>query len=86
MLTMSSILTMLTMLTRKYKAAARQFLEASLDYCDCPDLMSPNNVAVYGGLCALATFDRTELLKQVGRAGRSFGDEVVYSKSWHELW
>ena len=54
--------------TRKYKAAAKQFLEASLDYCDCPDLMSPNNVAVYGGLCALATFDRTELLKQVGES------------------
>jgi len=53
------------LMTRKYKAAAKQFLEASLDYCDCPDLMSPNNVAVYGGLCALATFDRTELLKQV---------------------
>ena len=27
--------------------------------------MSPNNVAIYGGLTALATFDRTELLKQV---------------------
>ena len=27
--------------------------------------MSPNNVAVYGGLCALATFDRDELQKNV---------------------
>jgi len=53
------------LMTRKYKAAARQFLEASLDHCECPDLMSPNNVAIYGGLTALATFDRTELLKQV---------------------
>ena len=26
---------------RKYKSAAKQFLEANLDYCDCPDLMSP---------------------------------------------
>ena len=49
----------------RYKSAARQFLEASLDHCECPDLMSPNNVAIYGGLTALATFDRTELLKQV---------------------
>jgi len=53
------------LMTRKYKAAAKQFLEASLDHCDCPDLMSPNNVAIYGGLTALATFDRTELLKLV---------------------
>lgn len=53
------------LMTRKYKAAAKQFLEASLDHCECPDLMSPNSVAIYGGLTALATFDRTELLKQV---------------------
>ena len=52
-------------LSRKYKAAARQFLEANLDYCDCPDLMSPHNVAMYGGLTALATFDRAELFKLV---------------------
>jgi len=51
--------------TRKYKSAAKQFLEASLDHCECPDLLSPHNVAIYGGLTALATFDRTELLKQV---------------------
>ena len=52
-------------MTRKYEAAAKQFLAASLDHCDCPDLISPNNVAIYGGLTALATFDRAELLKQV---------------------
>jgi len=53
------------LMTRKYGAAAKQFLSASLDHCDCPDLLSPNNVAVYGGLTALATFDRAELYKQV---------------------
>ena len=52
-------------MTRKYEAAAKQFLAASLDHCDCPDLMSANNVAIYGGLTALATFDRAELFKQV---------------------
>ena len=52
-------------MTRKYSAAAKQFLVASLDHCDCPDLISPNNVAIYGGLTALATFDRAELHKQV---------------------
>ncbi|XP_035718504.1 COP9 signalosome complex subunit 1-like [Vespa mandarinia] len=51
--------------TRQYKMAARHFLQASLDHCDCPDLLSPGNVALYGGLCALATFDRHELQKQV---------------------
>ena len=55
----------MSLLPTGYKSAARQFLEASLDHCECPDLMSPNNVAIYGGLTALATFDRTELLKQV---------------------
>jgi len=53
------------LMTRKYSAAAKQFLAASLDHCDCPDLISPNNVAIYGGLTALATFDRAELHKQV---------------------
>ena len=28
-------------------------------------IISPNNVAVYGGLCALASFDRQELQKKV---------------------
>ncbi|XP_043497302.1 COP9 signalosome complex subunit 1 isoform X1 [Polistes fuscatus] len=51
--------------TRQYKMAAKHFLQASLDHCDCPDLLSPGNVALYGGLCALATFDRHELQKQV---------------------
>lgn len=50
---------------RKYKMAAKHFLQASLDHCDCPELLSPGNVALYGGLCALATFDRHELQKQV---------------------
>ena len=53
------------LMTRKYKSAAKQFLEANLDHCDCPDMMSPHNVAVYGGLTALATFDRADLSKLV---------------------
>ncbi|XP_015111870.1 COP9 signalosome complex subunit 1 [Diachasma alloeum] len=50
---------------KKFKMAAKHFLQASLDHCDCPELLSPGNVALYGGLCALATFDRHELQKQV---------------------
>ncbi len=47
--------------TRKYKSAARHFLQANVDHCNFPELLSPNNVAVYGGLCALASFNRQEL-------------------------
>lgn len=53
------------LVTGEYKAAAKHFLLANIDHCDFPDLMSPNNVAVYGGLCALATFDRQELQRHV---------------------
>lgn len=51
--------------THKYKSAAKHFLQANLDHCDIPDLMSTQNVATYGGLCALATFERSHLHKQV---------------------
>lgn len=51
--------------TKKYKSAAKHFLLASFDHCDFPEMISPNNVAMYGGLCALATFDRQELQKNV---------------------
>uniref|UniRef100_A0A2P2I0R9 COP9 signalosome complex subunit 1-like n=1 Tax=Hirondellea gigas TaxID=1518452 RepID=A0A2P2I0R9_9CRUS len=51
--------------TRKYKAAAKSFLSAQLDWCDYSEVLSPWNVAVYGGLCALATYSRQELHKNV---------------------
>uniref|UniRef100_A0A8C2BKQ0 G protein pathway suppressor 1 n=1 Tax=Cyprinus carpio TaxID=7962 RepID=A0A8C2BKQ0_CYPCA len=51
--------------SRKYKPAAKCFLQASFDHCDFPELISPSNVAVYGGMCALATFDRQELQRNV---------------------
>ncbi|KAL5292581.1 GPS1 family protein [Megaselia abdita] len=51
--------------TKKYKAAAKNFLLANFDHCDFPEMISPSNVCVYGGLCALATFDRQELQKNV---------------------
>ncbi|XP_076809107.1 COP9 signalosome complex subunit 1-like isoform X2 [Clavelina lepadiformis] len=51
--------------TGKYKPAAKNFLQAMVDHCDFPELLSPNNVAVYGGLCALATFTRQELQTHV---------------------
>ncbi|XP_063228668.1 COP9 signalosome complex subunit 1 isoform X2 [Bacillus rossius redtenbacheri] len=51
--------------TTKYKTAAKNFLAANFDHCDFPELLSPSNIAMYGGLCALATFDRAELQKNV---------------------
>ncbi|XP_022211115.2 COP9 signalosome complex subunit 1b-like [Drosophila obscura] len=45
----------------KYKVAAQHFLNANYDHGQFPEMISANNVAVYGGLCALATFDRPEL-------------------------
>lgn len=51
--------------TKKYKAAAKHFLGANFDNSDFPELISTANVALYGGLCALATFDRQELQKNI---------------------
>lgn len=51
--------------TKEYRAAAKHFLLANFDHCEFPELISPNNVAMYGGLCALATFDRQEVQKNV---------------------
>ncbi|KAK3091694.1 hypothetical protein FSP39_021926 [Pinctada imbricata] len=51
--------------TKKYKSAAKYFLQANFDFCDFPELLSPSNVATYGALCALASFDRQELQKNV---------------------
>lgn len=50
---------------KSYKNAAKSFLQANFDHCDSPEFISPNNVAVYGGLCALATYDRKEVQKNV---------------------
>lgn len=50
---------------KKYKSAAKHFLQANLDHCDFPEMLSCSNVAMYGGLCALATYDRHELQKNV---------------------
>lgn len=45
----------------RYKVAAQNFLRLNLDSWDTNDVMTPNDVAIYGGLCALATYSRSEL-------------------------
>ncbi|KAJ3154290.1 cop9 signalosome complex subunit [Geranomyces variabilis] len=52
--------------SRKFKQAAKDFLD--VDFALGPHfskVISSNDIATYGGLCALATFDRSELKKKV---------------------
>lgn len=52
--------------SKKYKFAARKFIEASPELgSQYNEVISSQDVAMYGGLCALATFDRTELKNKV---------------------
>ncbi|KAL1329582.1 hypothetical protein HN51_046701 [Arachis hypogaea] len=51
---------------KKYKLAARKFLETNPELgSHYSEVIAPQDVATYGGLCALATFDRTELKSKV---------------------
>lgn len=52
--------------SRKYKLAARKFLETGPELGNnYTEVIAPQDVATYGGLCALASFDRTELKNKV---------------------
>ncbi|GMP61647.1 hypothetical protein CsSME_00024027 [Camellia sinensis var. sinensis] len=47
---------------KKYKQAARKFLETGPELGNhYTEVIAPQDIATYGGLCALASFDRTEL-------------------------
>eukprot|EP01123_Difflugia_compressa_P000756 TRINITY_DN1087_c0_g1_i1.p1 TRINITY_DN1087_c0_g1~~TRINITY_DN1087_c0_g1_i1.p1 ORF type:complete len:514 (-),score=129.54 TRINITY_DN1087_c0_g1_i1:160-1635(-) len=51
---------------RKYKQAAKKFIETSFDLgSKFTDVIAPQDVAIYGSLCALAEFDRRELKSDV---------------------
>ena len=50
----------------RYKLAARKFVEVHTELgSNYRDVISPQDVAIYGGLCALASFDRAELKAKV---------------------
>jgi COP9 signalosome complex subunit 1 len=50
----------------QYYAAALNFVSAEAGMgSSCDTIISPNDVAVYGGLCALASMDRNELHEKV---------------------
>lgn len=51
---------------RKYKLAARKFLETGIELGNnYSEVIAPQDVATYGGLCALVSFDRAELKNRV---------------------
>ncbi|KAK4379359.1 hypothetical protein RND71_001221 [Anisodus tanguticus] len=51
---------------KKYKLAARKFLEVGPELgSNYTEVIAPQDVATYGGLCALASFDRAELKSKV---------------------
>jgi COP9 signalosome complex subunit 1 len=52
---------------RKYKSAARSFLDAAPDMGgnSFSEVLSTQDVGIYGGMCALAQFDRNELKRHV---------------------
>lgn len=50
---------------QRYKAVIVNVLQFDLNEYEFPEFFSPNKVAIYGGLCALATFDKDELQKKV---------------------
>eukprot|EP00250_Pteridium_aquilinum_P024369 c28980_g1_i1 orf=202-1587(-) len=51
---------------QKYKLAARKFVDTSFDLgVTYTEVIAPQDVATYGGLCALASFDRAELKSKV---------------------
>lgn len=51
---------------RRYKLAARKFVNVSPDLgMQYNDVISQQDIAIYGGLCALATFDRQEMKARV---------------------
>uniref|UniRef100_A0A0E0M9W1 PCI domain-containing protein n=1 Tax=Oryza punctata TaxID=4537 RepID=A0A0E0M9W1_ORYPU len=52
--------------TKDYRFAAWKFTETGLELGDnFSKVIAPEDVAVYGGLCALASFDRSELKSKV---------------------
>ena len=79
----------------KYKQAALKFTQMKIevgkennqpiiknihpDELCYSEVMAPQDVAIYGGLCALATFDRTELASKVIRVPSTFSPPLDFS-------
>ncbi|EDV27721.1 uncharacterized protein TRIADDRAFT_53707 [Trichoplax adhaerens] len=50
---------------KRYQVAARRFLEANYEDCSFNEILTANNIAIYGGICSLVSFDRKELHSKV---------------------
>jgi len=51
---------------RKFKAAAKKFIETGFELgSKFNDVIAPEDIAIYGSLCALAEYDRRELKMEV---------------------
>jgi len=51
---------------KNYKLAARIFTEMDIELNELnPEIIAPNDIAIYGGICALISFDRKELKNKV---------------------
>jgi len=51
---------------KNYKLAARIFTEMDIELNELnPEIIAPNDIAIYGGLCALISYDRKELRNKV---------------------
>lgn len=51
---------------KRYKKAAKHFLSTNFDHFDANfGILAPINIAVYGSLCAMATYTRQELANQL---------------------
>ncbi|CAH2063280.1 unnamed protein product [Thlaspi arvense] len=63
---------------KKYKLAARKFLDVNPELGNSyNEVIAPQDVATYGGLCALASFDRSELKAFILFSFLSFFAKVI---------
>lgn len=69
----------------RYQLVANALQEVSYEALPhISDILSANDIAIYGGLCALVTFDRKKLQQQVLN-NANFKNFLVLEPSLHEL-
>ncbi|OBZ90701.1 COP9 signalosome complex subunit 1 [Choanephora cucurbitarum] len=70
--------------TSTYRAVAEALMEVSFESANSiHTIMSPNDVAIYGGLCALVSYDRRQLSQVLNNS--NFKNFLVLEPSLHEL-
>ncbi|KAG1170790.1 hypothetical protein G6F70_008944 [Rhizopus microsporus] len=70
---------------KKYRSIANTLIDIPFEACAAfDDVLSPNDVAIYGGLSALASFDRRELQSQV-LSNANFKNFLALEPALYEL-